>query len=204
MSEYRAPLKDMNFVLKHVVGLGEVAKLPGCEEVSDDLVEAILDEAGKFASEVLSPINASGDREGAKLENGVVKTPAGFKDAYLKFTAGGWNQIASPVEYGGQGLPHVIATAVGEMWGSANMAFKLCPLLTHGAFAALELHGSKSLQETFMPNMVSGKWTGTMNLTGAQAGTDLAQVRCKAVPHADGTQRITGQKICSTYGDQDY
>jgi len=204
MSEYRAPLKDMNFVLKHVVGLGEVAKLPGCEEVSDDLVEAILDEAGKFASEVLSPINAVGDREGAKLVNGVVKTPAGFREAYFKFTEGGWNQIASPVQYGGQGLPHVVATAVGEMWGSANMAFKLCPLLTHGATEALERHGSKYLQETFMPNMVSGKWTGTMNLTESQAGSDLAQVRCKAVPHADGTYRITGQKIFITYGDQDY
>jgi 3-(methylthio)propanoyl-CoA dehydrogenase len=204
MSEYVAPIKDMNFILKHVVGLEEVAKLPGCDEVSGDVVEAILEEASKFANEVLSPLNAIGDKEGAKLANGVVKTATGFKDAYWKYSEAGWNQIASPTEYGGQGLPHVVATAVGEMWGSANMAFKLCPLLTHGAVEALEQHASKELKDKFMPNMVSGKWTGTMNLTEPQAGSDLALVRSKAVPQPDGSYRISGQKIFITYGEHDY
>jgi alkylation response protein AidB-like acyl-CoA dehydrogenase len=204
MSEYRAPLKDMNFLLKHVIGLAEVASLPGCEEVSDDVVEAILDEAGKFAGEVLAPLNAIGDRQGASLKDGVVTTPTGFKDAYWKFAEAGWTQISAPPEYGGQGLPHVVATAVGEMWGSANLAFKLCPLLTGGAIEALERHASHELQTKFIPNMVTGKWTGTMNLTEPQAGSDLAQVRAKAVPQADGSYRISGQKIFITYGDHDY
>ncbi len=204
MSEYHAPLKDMNFILRHVVGLEEVAKLPGCEEVSEDVVEAILDEAGKFSTAVLSPLNRVGDEHGATLKDGVVKTPPGFKDAYWKFVDAGWTLVSSPVKYGGQDLPNLVATAIGEMIGSANMAFKLCPLLTHGAIVALERHGSKQIQETFMPNMVSGKWTGTMNLTEPQAGSDLAQVRTKALPQADGSYRLFGQKIFITYGEHDY
>jgi alkylation response protein AidB-like acyl-CoA dehydrogenase len=204
MSEYTAPLKDITFVLKHVVGLDEVSRLPGCEEVSEDLVDAIMSEAGKFSSEVLAPLNRSGDVEGAKMANGVVTTPKGFKEAYWKYVEGGWSQISGPTEFGGQGLPHIIATPVAEMLGSANMAFKLCPLLTGGAIEALEQHGSKFLQDTFMPNMVAGKWTGTMNLTEPQAGSDLAQVRTKAVPQPDGNYKLFGQKIFITYGEHDY
>ncbi|MEO8104311.1 MAG: acyl-CoA dehydrogenase [Betaproteobacteria bacterium] len=204
MSEYIAPLKDISFVLKHVVGLAQVGKLPGCEEVSDDLADAILEEAGKFSGNVLSPINRSGDLEGAKWNNGVVTTPKGFKDAYLKYVEGGWSLIAGPTEYGGQGLPHAISTPVSEMLGSANMAFKLCPLLTGGAVEALVSHGSKALKDMFLPKMVAGEWTGTMNLTEPQAGSDLAQVRSKAAPQADGTYRISGQKIFITYGEHDY
>lgn len=204
MSNYTAPLKDITFALKHVVGLEDIAKLPGCEEVTEDLVDAIFSEAGKFSSEVLSPLNRSGDTEGAKIENGVVTTPKGFKDAYWKYVEGGWSGLEAPVEFGGQGLPHVVATPVSEMLGSANMAFKLCPLLTLGAIEALDQHASQELKEKFLPNMTAGKWTGTMNLTEPQAGSDLALVRTKAVPVGDGTYKITGQKIFITYGEHDY
>ena len=204
MSEYVAPLKDMSFILKHVVGLEKIGTLPGCEEVTNDLADAILDEAGKFSAAVLSPINRSGDVEGAKWNNGVVTTPKGFKEAYAKYVEGGWSLIAGPTEYGGQGLPHTIAIPVSEMLGSANMAFKLCPLLTNGAVDALVAHGSPFVKNTFLEKMVSGAWTGTMNLTEPQAGSDLAMVRSKAVPQADGTYRIFGQKIFITYGEHDY
>jgi 3-(methylthio)propanoyl-CoA dehydrogenase len=204
MSEYHAPLKDMSFVLKHVVGIERIGKLPGCEEVTADLVDAIFDEAGKFSGNVLSPINRSGDMEGAKWNNGAVTTPKGFKDAYLKYIEGGWSLIAGPTEYGGQGLPHCISTPVSEMLGSANMAFKLCPLLTGGAVEALVSHGSQQMKNTFLPKMVAGEWTGTMNLTEPQAGSDLALVRSKAIPQADGTYKISGQKIFITYGEHDY
>jgi alkylation response protein AidB-like acyl-CoA dehydrogenase len=194
----------MQFVLQHVVGLADVSALPGCEEVTPDLVSAILDEAAKMANGVLAPLNVPGDRSGAKLADGEVTTAPGFRDAYWKFVEGGWNAIGLPTQFGGQGLPHVIATAVGEMWGSANMAFKLCPLLTTGAVEALEKHASAELKARFMPNMVAGKWTGTMNLTEPQAGSDLAQVRSKAVPQPDGSYKIFGQKIFITYGEHDY
>ena len=204
MSEYIAPLKDISFVLKHVVGLERIGKLPGCEEVTDDLAEAILEEAGKFSGNVLSPINRSGDREGAKWNDGVVTTPKGFKEAYWKYIEGGWSLIAGPTEYGGQGLPHSIATPVSEMLGSANMAFKLCPLLTNGAVEALVAHGSQQLKDVYLPKMVAGEWAGTMNLTEPQAGSDLALVRSKAIPQADGSYKISGQKIFITYGEHDY
>jgi alkylation response protein AidB-like acyl-CoA dehydrogenase len=204
MSQYTAPLKDISFVLKHVVGMSDIGKLPGCEEITDDLVDAILSEAGKFSSEVLAPLNRSGDQEGAKIINGNVTTPKGFKDAYWKYVEGGWSGLEAPVEFGGQGLPHLVATPVSEMLGSANMAFKLCPLLTLGAIEALDQHASQELKDKFLPNMTAGKWTGTMNLTEPQAGSDLALVRTKAVPVGDGSYKITGQKIFITYGDHDY
>ncbi len=204
MAEYAAPLKDMQFVLKHVVGLDQVNTLPGWDEVTEDVVDAILEEAAKFAGEVLSPLNATGDRTGANLKDGAVTTPPGFKEAYRQFVNGGWGNIIAPVEHGGQGLPAMLSTPVEEMWGSANIAFKLCPMLTLGAVEALHRNASKELQERFLPNMVSGKWTGTMNLTEPQAGSDLSLVRTKAVPQADGTYLLTGQKIFITYGDQDY
>jgi 3-(methylthio)propanoyl-CoA dehydrogenase len=204
MSQYTAPLKDITFVLKHVVGINEVNRLPGCEEVTEDLVDAIFSEAGKFAGEVLAPLNRSGDVEGAKIANNVVTTPKGFKDAYGKYVEGGWCGLEVPVEFGGQGLPHIVATPVAEMLGSANMAFKLCPFLTLAAVHALDQHASQTLKETYLPKMCSGQWTGTMNLTEPQAGSDLALVRTKAVPVGDGTYKLSGQKIFITYGEHDY
>ncbi len=204
MSNYTAPLKDINFILNNVVGLDAVTALPGCEEVTGDLVEAIFSEAGKFSAEVLAPLNRTGDVEGAKIADGVVTTPKGFKDAYWKYVEGGWSALEAPVEFGGQGLPHVVATPVAEMLGSANMAFKLCPLLTLGAVEALNLHASRELKDKYLPNMALGKWTGTMNLTEPQAGSDLALVRTKAVPVGDGSYKISGQKIFITYGEHDY
>ncbi len=208
MSAYTAPLKDITFALKHVAGFSEVGKLPGCEEVTEDLVDAIFAEAGKFAGEVLAPLNRSGDTEGAKIANGVVTTPKGFKEAYAKYVEGGWCGLEVSAEFGGQGLPHVVATPVAEMLGSANMAFKLCPFLTLAAVHALDQHASQELKDKFLPNMCTGKWTGTMNLTEPQAGSDLALVRTKAVPILDGEHKgaykLSGQKIFITYGEHDY
>jgi len=204
VAEYVAPLKDMKFVLKHVVGLDQVNTLEGWEDVTDDVVEAILEEAGKFASEVLSPLNSIGDRTGAKWKDGAVTTPPGFKEAYHQYVQSGWGNILGPAKFGGQGLPHIVATPVEEMWGAANLAFKLCPMLTQGAFEAIDHVGPEPLRQKFLPNMVSGKWTGTMNLTEPQAGSDLSLVRTKATPQPDGTYRIKGQKIFITYGEHDY
>jgi len=195
----------MEFVLNELAGLAQVAKLPGYEEATPDVVSAILSEASKFATDVLDPLNVSGDREGSKLlPDGTVKTPAGFRDAYMKFVENGWNGLTKNPEYGGQGLPHLVATPVEEMWHSSNMAFDLCPLLTQGAIDALELCGTPEQKATFLPKMVAGTWTGTMNLTEPQAGSDLAAVRTRAEPQADGTYRLFGQKIFITYGEHDY
>ena len=204
MAEYVAPVKDMQFVLKHVVGLDQVNQIPGWEEVTDDLVDAILDEASKLANEVLSPLNATGDRQGAKYKDGTVTTPTGFKDAYGQYIAAGWNSVKGPVDFGGQGLPQLVATPIEEMWGAANLAFKLCPMLTQGAIEALHLVGSEKLQQTYLPKMVAGTWTGTMNLTEPQAGSDLSLVRTKATPQPDGSFRLKGTKIFITYGEHDY
>ncbi|HUL97337.1 MAG TPA: acyl-CoA dehydrogenase [Usitatibacter sp.] len=204
MAEYVAPIKDMQFVLKDVVGLDQVNTLPGWEDVTADVVDAILEEAGKLASEVLSPLNGTGDRTGAKWNDGAVTTPPGFRDAYLQYCAAGWNNILGPTDFGGQGLPHLIATPVEEMWGAANLAFKLCPMLTQGAIEAIHHVGPDAVRGKFLPNMVSGKWTGTMNLTEPQAGSDLSLVRTRAAPQADGTYRLKGQKIFITYGEHDY
>ena len=188
MSTYRAPLTEMHFVLTEIAGLDQIASLPGFEEATPDVVAAILDEAAKFATEVLDPLNAAGDREGSRrLDDGTVKTPAGFKDAYFKFCENGWNGLTKTTEYGGQGLPHLVGTPVEEMWHSSNLAFNLCAMLTQGAIEAIELRGTQALKDTYLPNMVSGKWTGTMNLTEPQAGSDLAAVRTRAVPQGDGT-----------------
>jgi alkylation response protein AidB-like acyl-CoA dehydrogenase len=200
---YAAPAKDMMFVLKELAGLDKVAQLPGFEEATPDLVEAIIDEAGKFAGGVLAPLNFSGDREGAKWHDRAVTMPAGFKEAYTQFAESGWTALDCHPEYGGQGLPRVVSAAVREMWKAANMAFSLCPLLTNGAIEALELCGSPEQKETYLPNMISGKWTGTMNLTEPQAGSDLAAIRTRAEPQGDGTYKIFGQKIFITYGEHD-
>jgi alkylation response protein AidB-like acyl-CoA dehydrogenase len=202
MSAYAAPLKDMRFVLNELAGLSEVASLPGCEEATPDTVDAILEEAARFASGVLDPLNRSGDEEGSNWSDGEVRTPKGFRDAYRQFAEGGWNALPFEPDWGGQGLPKLVATPVDEMWTSANMSFSLCPLLTQGAVHALALRGSEKLQQTYIPKMVAGEWTGTMNLTEPQAGSDLALVKTKAVRNGDHYQ-ISGQKIFITYGEHD-
>ena len=202
MSAYAAPLKDMRFVLNELAGLAEVAKLPGFEEATADTVDAILEEASKFASEVLDPINFSGDQEGSTLSDGEVRTPRGFRDAYRKFCDGGWNALPFEHEWGGQGLPRLVSTPVQEMWKSSNLSFSLCPLLTQGAVEALLLRGSDALKQAYLPKMIEGKWTGTMNLTEPQAGSDLSLVRTRA--ERQGSQYlISGQKIFITYGEHD-
>ena len=202
MSAYQAPLKDMKFVLNELAGLGEVAKLPGFEEATPDTVDAILEEASKFASEVLDPINYSGDQEGSKWADGEVRTPKGFRDAYQQFCDGGWNALPFETEWGGQSLPRLVSTPVQEMWKSSNMSFSLCPLLTQGAIEALLLRGSGDLKDRYLPKMVEGRWTGTMNLTEPQAGSDLSLVRTKAERQGDHFL-ISGQKIFITYGEHD-
>ena len=202
MSTYNAPLKDMQFVIKELVGLDEIAALPGCEEVSADVVDAVLAEAAKFAQEVLDPLNRSGDTQGARLAEGRVTAPDGFDSAYKQFTEGGWNGLSGPPEFGGQGLPHLVAMPVQEMWNSANMAFCLCPMLTSGVLEALHSHGSAEQQKTYMAKLTSGKWAGTMNLTEPQAGSDLSAVRTRAVPEG-GHYRIHGTKIFITWGEHD-
>src|SRR5262245_6990686 len=202
MSTYTAPLKDMRFALTELAGLAEISKLPGYGEATPDTVDAILEEAAKFASQALDPLNHSGDTEGSKWSDGKVTTPKGFKEAYREYTAGGWAALPFEAEYGGQGLPKLVATAVEEMLTSSNMSFSLCPLLTQGAIHALELAGSDMLKKTYLEKMVSGAWTGTMNLTEPQAGSDLALVKTRAKPAGDH-YLITGQKIFITYGEHD-
>ncbi len=202
MSAYRAPLKDMRFVLNELAGLAAIARLPGCEEATPDVVDAILEEASKFASGVLDPLNRSGDREGSVWKDGKVATPKGFREAYRQYVDGGWAALPIEREWGGQGLPKLVATPVDEMWSSANLSFSLCPLLTQGAIHALLLRGSESLKKIFLPKMASGQWTGTMNLTEPQAGSDLALLRTRA-ERAGGHYLVSGQKIFITYGEHD-
>ena len=202
MSTYAAPLKDMQFAIAEFAGLDSVAALPGCEEVSAELVEAVLTEAGKFAQGVLDPLNRIGDQQGAQWRDGVVAAPDGFKEAYRQFAEAGWNGLGGSPQYGGQGLPHIIAMPLQEMWNSANMAFCLCPMLTTGVQEALLHHGSPDLLDTYMHKLVSGEWTGTMNLTEPQAGSDLSAVRTQAIPEGDH-YRIRGTKIFITWGEHD-
>ena len=202
MSEYSAPTADMHFAATKLAGFDEIAALPGGEDLSNELLTAIFEEGGKFASGVLAPLNRVGDIEGSKLINGAVKTPEGWQDAYRQFVEGGWNAVPFDPDYGGQGLPHLVATAMFDLWHSANMAFALCPMLTQAAVEALQKYGSPEQKEKYLPKLISGEWTGTMQLTEPQAGSDLAQVRAKAVRDGDH-YRITGQKIFITYGDHD-
>ncbi|MBP5997366.1 MAG: acyl-CoA dehydrogenase C-terminal domain-containing protein [Azonexus sp.] len=203
MSDYRAPVRDMRFVMDEIVGLADIAQLPGYEEATPDMADAILEEAAKFAGGVLAPLNRSGDQQGCKLGADGVTTPDGWKDAYQAFCDGGWNGLAMPAEFGGQGLPETFNIAVKEMLASANMAFSLCPMLTGGAILALLTCASDELKATYLEKMVTGEWTGTMNLTEPQAGSDIALVRSRAEPQADGSYKVFGQKIFITYGDHD-
>ncbi len=199
---YRAPLRELRFVIDELLEAAQLAACPDFAEYSNELAASVLEEAGRFAQDVLDPLNQPGDKQGARwTENGVVAAP-GFREAYAQFVSGGWPQLGAPPEYGGQGVPLVLATAVQELWASSNLAFKLCPMLTHGAAHALELSGSPAQKQRYLPKMISGEWTGTMVLTEPQAGSDLAQVRTRAVP--DGKQfRLYGQKIFITWGDHD-
>jgi alkylation response protein AidB-like acyl-CoA dehydrogenase len=201
--EYQAPLADMKFVLRELVDFELLARLPGFADLTLDVADAVLEEAGKFASGVLSPLNRSGDEEGARWQEGEVLTAGGWKQAYARFAADGWGALSCPAEFGGQNLPRVLSALIEEMWNGANVAFALCPMLTRGAIDAIELRGSEVLKARYLPKMVSGEWTGTMNLTEPQAGSDLSAVRTQAVPTGDGRYRLKGQKIFITYGEHD-
>jgi len=203
MREYQAPLADMQFVLRELVDHALIARLPGFEDATLELGEAVLEEAAKFAGGVLSPLNRIGDREGVRWSDTQVATASGWKQAYGQYVEGGWNALACPREFGGQNLPRTLSALVEEMWNGANMAFTLCPMLTRGAIEAIDLKGSQRLKETYLPKMVSGEWTGTMNLTEPQAGSDLAAVRTLAEPIGGGRYKLKGQKIFITYGEHD-
>ncbi len=200
---YSAPVKEIQFTLNNVVGLSDIAALEGFEDASPDLVEAILEESARFTGEVLAPLNWTGDQQGSSLSEGGVVTPEGWKDAYTKFVENGWGSLSFPPEFGGQGLPMSVSSAVQEMWHSANMSFGLCPLLTQGAVDAILHHGSDEQKARYLPKMVEGAWSGTMNLTEPQAGSDLAAVRTRAEPDGSGGYLISGQKIYITYGEHD-
>ncbi len=201
MSTYRAPLRDMQFALRELAGIEDVAALPGCEE-SLDVLDSVLEEAAAFASGVLDPLNRTGDKEGCTWANGEVKTPTGFKEAYRQFADAGWIGLPVPPQYGGQGLPQILLGPTLEMWNAANIGFANGPLLNQGAIEAIELVGSEDQKKRYIPNLVSGKWTGTMCLTEPQAGSDLAQVRTRAVPEGDH-HLLSGTKIFITFGEHD-
>jgi 3-(methylthio)propanoyl-CoA dehydrogenase len=201
MSVYRAPLRDMQFALRELAGIDQVAALPGCQETTE-VLDSVLEEAGAFAAGVLDPLNRVGDKVGCTWKDGEVTTPPGFKEAYKKFADAGWIGLPVPSEYGGQGLPQILLGPTLEMWNAANIGFANGPLLNQGAIEAIELVGSAEQKKRFIPNLVSGKWTGTMCLTEPQAGSDLAQVRTRAVPEGDH-HRITGTKIFITFGEHD-
>ena len=203
MSDYVAPLKDMQFVIEELVGLDQFAGISKFAEVTPALVEQVLAEAGKFGAEVLAPLNRVGDVQASTLKDAAVNTPPGFSDAYRRFVEGGWNGLSGLQAFGGQGLPRIVSLPVGEIWNSANLAFSLCPMLTAGVLEALERQGSPEQQRTFLPKLTTGEWTGTMNLTEPQAGSDLSAVRMRATPQPDGTYKLKGQKIFITYGEHD-
>ena len=200
---YTAPLADMRFALREVAGLERIAALPGYEHATDDTVDAVLEEAAKLAGNGLAPLNRDGDKVGARLENGVVRTAPGFTGIYKEFVDGGWNSLPFDPEFGGQGMPWLLATTVQEMWQAANMGFGLVLLLNQGAIDAIHHHGSAEQKATYLPRMISGEWTGTMNLTEPQAGSDLSVMRTRAEPAGDGSYRISGEKIYITWGEHD-
>jgi alkylation response protein AidB-like acyl-CoA dehydrogenase len=200
---YTAPLKDMLFDIEHLARIDEVAKLPPFADAGLETAQAVLEECAKFNQDVVAPLNVEGDRNPSTLKDGVVTTTPGFKEAYAQYASGGWQGLQQPTEFGGQGLPKTIGAACTEMLNSANMSFALCPLLSDGATEALLMAGSDELKATYLEKLVTGQWTGTMNLTEPQAGSDLALVRSRADPQADGTYKVFGTKIFITYGEHD-
>ena len=202
MPSYTAPTKDLNFILHDVLKVSD-SEIPGYDELDPDFTSAVLEEAGKITSELLAPLNASGDREGCRLENGVVYTPKGFKAAFDEVRAGGWTGLDCDPDYGGQGMPYVMGVSVGEMFSAANMAFTMYQGLTHGAYSAIHAHGTDEQKATYLPKMVSCDWTGTMNLTEPHCGTDLGLMRTRAEPQEDGSYAITGTKIFISAGEHD-
>jgi alkylation response protein AidB-like acyl-CoA dehydrogenase len=203
MPSYRAPVDDVLFLLRDVLGYERHDNVPGFADATLDVVEAILGEAARFCEEVLQPLNRTGDEEGCRLEDGRVTTPAGFRDAYRRLAEGGWIGLSADPAYGGQGLPHTLSAVVNEFMSAANMAFAMYPGLTQGAIAALSRHGSEALKRRYLPKMISGEWTGTMNLTEPHCGTDLGLLRTKAVPRPDGSYSVTGTKIFISAGEHD-
>ena len=203
MPSYKAPLRDMQFVLFDVLKTQDAGNsLAAYAECTPDVVSAVLEEAGRFCENVLQPINRIGDEEGCTFDAGTVRTPRGVKEAYAKFTEGGWSSLACDPEYGGQGLTTPVSFAFDEMLSSANLSFGLFPLLTRGAYHALRAHASDKLKRTYLPNLVAGSWTGTMCLTEPQCGTDLGLIRTRAEPAADGSYAIHGTKIFISAGEQ--
>ncbi len=200
---YDAPITEIEFCLKEIAKIGDLAGLPGLGAYDDDILRPVLEEAAKLARDILAPLNQSGDSQGARLEDGDVIAADGFKAAYDAFRTGGWMGLAVPEEWGGQGLPRAMALGVIEMFHAANMAFTLCPMLSFGAIEALLAHGTDAQKQMYLPKLVAGDWTGTMNLTEPQAGSDVGALTTKAVPNVDGSYAITGQKIYITWGDHD-
>jgi alkylation response protein AidB-like acyl-CoA dehydrogenase len=205
MPTYKAPLREYSFLLKDVLDIGRFSNLPGFAEAPVDLIEQVLEEGGKFCEGVLAPLNKIGDEHGCvRNPDGSVTTPPGFKEAYKQFVEAGWPALSCDPAYGGQGMPHIVALAWNEMVASANMAWGMYPGLSHGAYAAIHQHGSDELKQKYLPKLVTGEWTGTMNLTEPHAGTDVGMLRTRAIPQADGSYRITGQKIFISAGEHDF
>jgi alkylation response protein AidB-like acyl-CoA dehydrogenase len=200
---YRAPVADIAFTLKHAAGLSEALAQGLYGDLGEDLVDAVLEEAGRFAGDVIAPLNRIGDKQGTPFKDGTVTMPPGWKEAYTAWAAAGWNGLAAPADFGGQNLPHALNAACTEMWNAASMAFGIGPVLTMGAIEALAVHGSDDLKRAYLPKLVSGEWTGSMQLTEPQAGSDVGALRSKAVRTGDGSYRISGQKIFITYGEHD-
>ena len=204
MAEYSAPLRDMRFTLEHIAGLASLCTLPGYEHADPESVFSILDENARFMEDLVAPLNRVGDLQGSvRNDDGTVTTPEGFKEAYRAYVEAGWGAVAFPPEYGGGGFPWLMSVAMQEILTSANMAFSMCPLLNQGAIDMLLHHASEEHRETYLPKMVSGEWTGTMNLTEPHAGSDVGALSTKAVPQGDGTYRITGTKIFISFGEHD-
>lgn len=201
---YKAPVDEIAFTLKHVAGMSAALADGSLGELGEDIVDAVLAEAGRFATEEVAPLGMIGDTQGSKLVDGNVRTPDGWRDLYRNWIDGGWNSLTAPEEYGGQQLPHMLHVAVLEMWNAGSTAFALCPTLTMGAIEALEKHGTEALKKTYMEKIVSGEWTGTMNLTEPHAGSDLGVLKTRAERRDDGTYRIFGQKIFITWGEHDF
>ena len=200
---YIAPVKDMLFNIEHLARIDQIAQIPGFEDAGLETAQAVLEECAKLNESVIAPLNWEGDKYPSSFHDGKVTTTPGFKEAYRQYTEGGWQGLQHPAEFGGQGLPKIIGAACGEILQAANMSFALCPLLTDGAIEALLTAGSDDLKAIYLEKLISGHWTGTMNLTEPQAGSDLAAVRTRAEPQPDGTYKVFGTKIFITYGEHD-